>query len=68
MTPRPALFLIGTAGFLLLASAAAADPRIVYRALRPALWRPLGLAWRVGADEGATRQVIEVLKAGRAEP
>ena len=47
--------------------AAAADPRIVYRALRPALWRPLGLAWRAGADEGATRQVIEVLKALPAE-
>ena len=47
--------------------AAAADLRIVYRALRPALWRPLGLAWRAGADEGATRQVIEVLKAGRLE-
>ena len=46
--------------------ATAADPRIVYRALRPALWRPLGLAWRAGADEGATRQVIEVLKAGRS--
>jgi len=43
--------------------AAAADPRIVHRALRPALWRPLGLAWRAGVDEGATRQVIEVLKA-----
>jgi DNA-binding transcriptional LysR family regulator len=43
--------------------AAAADPRIVYRALRPALWRPLGLAWRAGADEGATRQVLGVLKA-----
>lgn len=48
--------------------AAAADPRIVYRALRPALWRPLGLAWRAGADEGATRQVIEVLKALPAAP
>ena len=43
--------------------AVAADPRIHYRALRPALWRPLGLAWRAGADEGATRQVIAVLKA-----
>jgi DNA-binding transcriptional LysR family regulator len=49
------------------AEAAAADPRIDYRALRPALWRPLGLAWRAGADEGATRQVIEVLKAVREE-
>jgi len=40
-----------------------ADPRIDYRPLRPALWRPLGLAWRAGADDGATRQVIDVLKA-----
>jgi len=45
--------------------AVADDPRIVHRPLRPALWRPLGLAWRAGADEGAVRQVIEVLKAGR---
>jgi hypothetical protein len=43
--------------------AVAADPRIHHRALRPALWRPLGLAWRTGADDGATRQVIAVLKA-----
>ncbi len=35
MTPRPALFLIGTAGFLLLASAAAADPRAQIRGDMP---------------------------------
>ena len=47
MTPRPALFLIGTAGFLLLASAAAADPRAQIRGemddeLRAQLVRAVG--------------------------
>ncbi|WP_439478645.1 autotransporter assembly complex protein TamA [Brevundimonas sp.] len=47
MTPRPALFLIGTAGALLLASAAAADPRAQIRGemdaeLRARLVRAVG--------------------------
>jgi len=47
LTPRPALFLIGTAGFLLLASAAAADPRAQIRGemdseLRAQLVRAIG--------------------------
>jgi DNA-binding transcriptional LysR family regulator len=51
------------------AGAAEADARIVRRPLRPALWRPLALAWRDGGDDGATRQVLAVLdglrQAGR---
>ncbi|MDQ3125205.1 MAG: autotransporter assembly complex protein TamA [Pseudomonadota bacterium] len=47
MTPRPALFLIGTAGVLLLASAAAAEPRARIRGemdadLRAQLVRAVG--------------------------
>ena len=47
LTSRPALFLIGTAGFLLLASAATADPRAQIRgemddALRAQLVRAVG--------------------------
>ncbi len=47
MTPRPALFFVGTAGFLLLASAAAADPRAQIRGemddeLRAQLVRAVG--------------------------
>ena len=47
MTPRPALFLIGTAGALLLASAAMADPRAQIRGemdaeLRAQLIRAIG--------------------------
>ena len=47
LTPRPALFLIGTAGVLLLASAAAADPRAQVRGemdaeLRAQLVRAVG--------------------------
>ncbi|MDP3801012.1 autotransporter assembly complex family protein [Brevundimonas sp.] len=47
MTPRPALFLIGTAGFALLASAATADPRARIRGemddeLRAQLVRAVG--------------------------
>lgn len=44
------------------ASAPAPEPRITVRPLRPALWRPLGLAYRRGADDGATRQVLQVLR------
>lgn len=37
------------------------DPRIRMLALRPALWRPLGLAHRAGAMERATQHVLDVL-------
>lgn len=37
------------------------DPRIVMRPLRPALWRPLGIAHRAGPPEPATRHVLEAL-------
>ncbi|KRC23275.1 LysR family transcriptional regulator [Acidovorax sp. Root217] len=37
------------------------DPRIRMLALRPALWRPLGLAHRAGAMEKATQHVLDVL-------
>ncbi len=47
------------------AGAAAPDARVAMRALRPALWRPLGLAHRVGADDGATRHVLAVLEGLR---
>ena len=43
------------------AGATEAEARIVRRPLRPALWRPLALAWRDGGDDGATRQVLAVL-------
>lgn len=43
--------------------AAAADARIAVRPLRPALWRPLGLAWREGASDGPAREVIKLLCA-----
>ena len=47
LTPRPALFFVGTAGFLLLATAAAADPRAQIRGemddeLRAQLVRAVG--------------------------
>lgn len=41
------------------------DPRIAMRALRPALWRPLGLAHRAGAVEQATGHVLQALRALR---
>ncbi|MEN2671469.1 LysR family transcriptional regulator [Herbaspirillum huttiense] len=37
------------------------DPRIVMRPLRPALWRPLGIAHRASQLEPATRHVLEAL-------
>ena len=40
-------------------------PRVLMRPLKPALWRPLGLAHRVGGDDGATRQVLAVLEGLR---
>jgi len=50
------------------AGAAEVDARIVRRPLRPALWRPLALAWRDGADDGATRRVLAVLDGLRQAP
>ena len=38
-----------------------ADPRITMRALRPALWRALGIAHRSDKPEAATRLVLDVL-------
>jgi DNA-binding transcriptional LysR family regulator len=43
------------------ASAAAPDPRTAMVGLRPVLWRALGLAHRIGGDDGATGQVLRVL-------
>lgn len=37
------------------------DPRIAMRALRPALWRPLGIAHRAGRAEPATQHVLDAL-------
>jgi DNA-binding transcriptional LysR family regulator len=38
-----------------------ADARITIANLRPRLWRPLGMAYRIGLIEVATRQVLDVL-------
>ena len=43
------------------ATASAPDPRIAMVGLRPVLWRPLGLAHRIGGDDGATGQMLRVL-------
>ncbi len=52
-------------GATLLPTEAAADalhdPRIAVVPLRPALWRPLGLAHRSGPVERATQHVLDVL-------
>ena len=48
------------------ATAPQPDPRIAMRPLRPALWRPLGIAHRAGDIELATRHVLDVLWALRA--
>lgn len=39
------------------------DPRVAVRGLRPALWRPLGLATRDGAADGTTAVVVQVLRS-----
>ena len=44
--------------------AAGRDPRLAFRRLSPALWRPLGLAWHPRADDGAVRRVLQALQAG----
>lgn len=50
------------------ASAPPPEPRIAVRALRPALWRPLGLAHRVGGDDGATRLMLDALETAPPAP
>ncbi|MBV8621798.1 MAG: LysR family transcriptional regulator [Curvibacter sp.] len=47
------------------ATAPPPDPRIRMLPLRPALWRPLGLAYRAGPLEQATQWVLEVLRGFR---
>lgn len=49
------------------ASAPPPDARIAMRPVRPALWRALGLAHRIGGDDGATHHVLAVLQAAAAE-
>ncbi len=48
------------------ASALAPEARIGMRALKPALWRPLGLAFRSGGDDGPVQLVLAVLTELRA--
>ncbi len=48
------------------ASAPPPEARIAMRPLRPALWRPLGLAYRSGGDDGPMQQVLAVLEELRA--
>jgi len=48
------------------ATAPQADPRIIMRPLRPALWRPLGIAHRAEKVERATQHVLDVLWELRA--
>jgi DNA-binding transcriptional LysR family regulator len=43
------------------ASAPAPEPRVRMLPLRPALWRPLGLAHRSGDTDGPTHQVLRAL-------
>lgn len=45
------------------AGRSASDARIVTRALRPALWRQLGLAYRAGTKERPTQYVLDVLRS-----
>lgn len=48
------------------ATAPQPDPRIIMRPLRPALWRPLGIAHRAEKVERATQHVLDVLWELRA--
>lgn len=48
------------------ATAPQPDPRITMRPVRPALWRPLGIAHRAGQVELATQHVLDVLWELRA--
>ncbi|ANY15230.1 LysR family transcriptional regulator [Bordetella pseudohinzii] len=47
------------------ATAPPPDARVAMRPLRPALWRPLGIAHRAGAMEAATRHVLDALTSLR---
>jgi hypothetical protein len=38
---------------------------MVIAPLAPRLWRPLGVAWRAGQPEPATRQLLDALAAIR---
>jgi DNA-binding transcriptional LysR family regulator len=61
------LVAAGWGAALLPHEGGAAEPeaRIAMRKLRPALWRPLALAHRVGGDDGATRHMLQVLEGLR---
>ncbi|WP_313370481.1 LysR family transcriptional regulator [Achromobacter animicus] len=48
------------------ATAPQPDPRVIMRPVRPALWRPLGIAHRAGQVEAATQHVLNVLWELRA--
>ncbi len=48
------------------ATAPQPDSRVVMRPVRPALWRPLGIAHRAGQVERATQHVLDVLWELRA--
>lgn len=48
------------------ADAPPADARVRVLPLRPALWRPLGLAWRRRGDDAAVQAVVAVLDEVRA--
>ena len=48
------------------ATAPQPDPRVIMRPVRPALWRPLGIAHRAGQVEAATQHVLDVLWELRA--
>ena len=45
--------------------AASVDARMVASPLTPRLWRPLGLAYRAGRPEPATRHMLDALAAIR---
>lgn len=47
------------------ATAPPPDARVAMRPLRPALWRPLGIAHRAGTMEAATRHVLDALTSLR---
>ncbi len=47
------------------ATAPAPDKRVVMRALRPAMWRRLGIAHRAGYVERSTQHVLDVLRDQR---
>ena len=64
------LVAAGWGAALLPHESGAAEPeaRIAMCKLKPALWRPLALAFRAGGDDGATLQVLQVLDGMRQLP